>query len=103
MRSWPRSNGVFRQRYGQFCASRMARRVLEFFLHPKVSMPTTSVADIVFNCPRCRGPIMVEKGHIGESSECPHCFEAIVVPAAAAVNKDRFVEPPGLRRILQEV
>lgn len=66
-------------------------------------MPTTSIADIVFNCPHCRGPIMVERVHIGEFSECPHCFESIQVPELSAVNKDRFVEPPGLRRILQEV
>ncbi len=46
---------------------------------------------------------MVEKCYVGEVSECPHCFESIEVPASPAVNKDKFMEPPGLRRILQEV
>jgi DNA repair protein SbcC/Rad50 len=62
-----------------------------------------ALADIVFECPRCRGPIMVERTHVGQSSECPHCFDPIEVPEVASINKDKFVEPSGLRRILNEV
>jgi chromosome segregation ATPase len=40
---------------------------------------------------------------VGESSECPHCFDPIEVPHADTINKDKFVEPPGLRRILNQV
>ncbi len=46
---------------------------------------------------------MVDHCHIGRQFDCPHCFETISVPDAATVNKDKFIEPPGLRRILKEV
>ncbi len=46
---------------------------------------------------------MVESRFVGHSSECPHCFEAIEIPHESVVNKEKFVEPPGLRRMLREV
>ena len=46
---------------------------------------------------------MAAADHVGLSCECPHCYSQLQVPEAAAVNKDSFVEPPGLRRVLREV
>ncbi len=46
---------------------------------------------------------MVDRSHVGQNAECPHCFGAIQVPESMVVNKDRLLEPPGLRRILKDV
>jgi chromosome segregation ATPase len=61
------------------------------------------VFDITFECPQCKGPLIVERDHIGHVLECPHCLEGITVPRGKIVNKDRFQEPPGLRRLLGEI
>ena len=62
-----------------------------------------AIADISFDCPHCKGPLMAETAHVGLNCDCPHCFAPLEVPSGDAVNKDRFVEPPGLRRLLKEV
>jgi chromosome segregation ATPase len=46
---------------------------------------------------------MAETAHVGLNCDCPHCFAQLEVPSGDEVNKDRFVEPPGLRRLLKEV
>lgn len=46
---------------------------------------------------------MAEVEHVGLACECPHCYAQFQVPDATTVNKDRFVEPPGLRRVLREI
>lgn len=61
------------------------------------------LADISFECPNCAGPLIAEASYAGRTSECPHCYGAFEVPEAAAINKNVFQEPIGLRRILQEV
>jgi chromosome segregation ATPase len=46
---------------------------------------------------------MAEEAHVGINCDCPHCFAQLEVPSGDAVNKDRFVEPMGLRRLLKDV
>jgi chromosome segregation ATPase len=62
-----------------------------------------AVADIAFNCPRCRGPLVAEASFAGLASDCPHCFQPIEVPRRPPLNKDLYDEPDGLRRVLREV
>lgn len=62
------------------------------------------LADIVFDCPLCHQPVIVEKALAGVAVSCPHCAEVIEAPAdVPAVNKEIFLEPPNLRRVLSEV
>src|SRR5215216_4597311 len=65
------------------------------------SMP--GLADIAFECPHCKGPLMAEASYEGMLFECPHCYAQLQVPGGEAVNKDRFIEPAGLRRLLEQV
>lgn len=62
-----------------------------------------ALPDISFDCDHCDGPLMAEVAHEGLSAECPHCYRGILVPSGRAVNKETFIEPSGLRRILLEI
>lgn len=46
---------------------------------------------------------MAEVSHVGMTCDCPHCYAQFQVPDAGAVDKDKFVEPQGLRRVLKQV
>lgn len=46
---------------------------------------------------------MAEVAHIGITCDCPHCYAQFKVPEASTVNKEKFVEPKGLRRVLKQV
>jgi DNA repair exonuclease SbcCD ATPase subunit len=59
--------------------------------------------DIAFECPQCEGPLIAEAAHAGIATDCPHCYESIEVPEGHRVNKGSYVEPLGLRRILEQV
>jgi chromosome segregation ATPase len=61
------------------------------------------VIDVAFSCPRCNGHLIVERQLVGRDLDCPHCLQEIRIPNLRMINKDKFVEPPGLRRILQDV
>lgn len=65
------------------------------------SMPT--VSDISFDCPHCQGPLMAELSHVGLTCDCPHCYAQFQVPDVRVVDKEKFVEPQGLRRVLKQV
>ncbi len=64
-----------------------------------------SLAEIVFNCTLCKGPLIAWETDAGRTTDCPHCLKPLTIPAkdVEIVNKDTFCEPMGLRRILQEV
>src|SRR3954468_6261258 len=64
-----------------------------------------SLAEIVFNCPLCRGPLIAWETDAGRTTDCPHCLKPLSIPGTEVgiVDKDTFCEPMGLRRILQEV
>jgi DNA repair exonuclease SbcCD ATPase subunit len=64
-----------------------------------------SLAEIVFNCTLCNGPLIAWETDAGRTTDCPHCLKPIAIPSndVEIVNKDTFCEPMGLRRILQEV
>jgi chromosome segregation ATPase len=62
-----------------------------------------ALSDIAFECPNCNGPLMAQVAHAGLACECPHCYVQLEVPEGNEVNKDSFVEPPGLRRVLKQV
>jgi uncharacterized Zn finger protein (UPF0148 family) len=63
-----------------------------------------SLAEIVFNCPHCAGPLIARAGDGGRTTDCPHCHQSFAIPAQnEVINKETFSEPRGLRRILQEV
>ncbi len=64
-------------------------------------MPAPS--DIAFECPACDGPLIADAAHAGLTLDCPHCFQPLVVPKGHAVSKGSYVEPLGLRRILEQV
>ncbi len=61
------------------------------------------VTDISFDCPHCHGPLMADSSHVGMTCDCPHCYAQFQVPDGSEVNKDKFVEPQGLRRVLKQV
>ena len=49
------------------------------------SVPTTepldvTERDIVFNCPHCKGELVVDKDGAGMSFECSHCGGEVIVP-----------------------
>ncbi len=46
---------------------------------------------------------MAERSHVGMTCDCPHCYAQFQVPDVSAVDKDKFVEPQGLRRVLKQV
>lgn len=46
---------------------------------------------------------MAEASHVGMTCECPHCYAQLEIPSGDIVNKDKFVEPRGLRRVLKQV
>lgn len=64
-----------------------------------------SLAEIVFNCTLCKGPLIAWESDAGRTTDCPHCLKPLTIPSkdVEVVNKDTFCEPMGLRRILQEV
>jgi hypothetical protein len=64
-----------------------------------------SLAEIVFNCTLCNGPLIAWETDAGRTTDCPHCLKPLTIPSndVEIVNKDTFCEPMGLRRILQEV
>jgi len=64
-----------------------------------------SLAEIVFNCTLCNGPLIAWETDAGRTTDCPHCLQPLLIPSkdVEIVNKDTFCEPMGLRRILQEV
>jgi DNA repair exonuclease SbcCD ATPase subunit len=64
-----------------------------------------SLAEIVFNCTLCNGPLIAWETDAGRTTDCPHCLKPLTIPTkdVEIVNKDTFCEPMGLRRILQEV
>jgi hypothetical protein len=64
-----------------------------------------SLAEIVFNCTLCNGPLIAWETDAGRTTDCPHCLKPLTIPSknVEVVNKDTFCEPMGLRRILQEV
>jgi DNA repair exonuclease SbcCD ATPase subunit len=64
-----------------------------------------SLAEIVFNCTLCNGPLIAWETDAGRTTDCPHCLQPLTIPSTnvEVVNKDTFCEPMGLRRILQEV
>lgn len=64
-----------------------------------------SLAEIVFTCPLCEGPLIAWETDAGRTTDCPHCLKPLAIPTkdVEIVNKDTFCEPRGLRRILQEV
>lgn len=59
--------------------------------------------DISFECPHCQGPLITEASHAGVKTDCPHCFVEIEVPEGTPINKNKFIEPEGLRRTLREL
>jgi DNA repair exonuclease SbcCD ATPase subunit len=59
--------------------------------------------DIAFECPECEGPLIAEAAHAGLATDCPHCYRSIEVPKGHRVNTGSYVEPLGLRRILEQV
>ena len=61
------------------------------------------VADISFECPHCDGPLITEAAHSGMKTDCPHCFRELEVPEGTPINKNKFIEPLGLRRTLNEL
>jgi DNA repair exonuclease SbcCD ATPase subunit len=73
------------------------------FNFAKPMMP--SLAEIVFNCTLCNGPLIAWETDAGRTTDCPHCLKPLTIPTndVEIVNKDTFCEPMGLRRILQEV
>lgn len=47
---------------------------------------------------------MAELSHVGMTCDCPHCYAQFQVPdMSSVVDKDKFVEPQGLRRVLKQV
>lgn len=64
-----------------------------------------SLAEIVFNCTLCNGPLIAWESDAGRTTDCPHCLKPLTIPSKnlEVVNKDTYCEPMGLRRILKEV
>jgi len=46
---------------------------------------------------------MAELSHVGLTCDCPHCYAQFQVPDVSTVDKEKFVEPQGLRRVLKQV
>lgn len=59
--------------------------------------------DLVIHCPFCKRPIIFEQIRTGEEAQCPHCYATIPLPDGDPINKETYLEPKGLRRILREV
>jgi len=61
--------------------------------------------EIFFACPLCTQPLVARLAEAGQEADCPHCFKLIRLPSSSVevIDKNRFEEPFGLRRILLEI
>jgi transcription elongation factor Elf1 len=59
-------------------------------------------SDIVFNCARCSGALVVNAAAAGMTLTCQHCGEATLVPAAVVALPDRASRLTDLQRKLKE-
>src|SRR3954453_17649399 len=61
--------------------------------------------EIFFACPLCSQPLVARLAEAGHEADCPHCFQQIRLPSSSVqvIDKNRFEEPLGLRRILLEI
>jgi DNA-directed RNA polymerase subunit RPC12/RpoP len=55
------------------------------------SAPAVTERDIVFNCARCGGELVVDREGEGLEVQCPHCGNALVIPAYEATLGEESV------------